>query len=96
MKIYTASATWGQTLVFIVVGLMLLAFPVSRGLSSETLTGCTLALLYLMTPLQVIMNLAPNLARANVAIRNVKELGFQLSSQEETAPDQAGSSQRIR
>ena len=85
MKIYTASATWGQMLVFIIVGLLLLAFPVSRGLDRSTLTGCTLALLYVMTPLQVIMNMAPNLARANVAIRNVKELGFQLSSQMEDA-----------
>jgi|HubBroStandDraft_6_1064221.scaffolds.fasta_scaffold95732_1 putative ATP-binding cassette transporter len=70
MKIYTASATWGQTLVFIVVDLILLALPVSHNLSRETLTGCTLALLYLMTPLQVIMNMAPHLARANVAVRN--------------------------
>jgi putative ATP-binding cassette transporter len=85
MKIYTASATWGQMLVFIVVGLLLLAFPVSLGLDRGTLTGCTLALLYVMTPLQVIMNMAPALARTNVAIRNVKELGFQLSSHVEYA-----------
>jgi len=89
MKIYTASATWGQTLVFIMVGLMLLALPASRGLSREALTGCTLALLYIMMPLQVIMNMAPNLARANVAVKNVQELGFQFSSQEDTPPDQA-------
>ncbi len=85
MKIYTASGTWGQTLVFIVVGLLLLTFPASRSLTRDTLTGCTLALLYLMTPLQVIMNTAPTLARANVAIGNIQELGFQLSSQAENA-----------
>lgn len=83
MKIYTVSATWGQTLVFIVVGLVLLVPPASRNLTGAALTGCTLALLYLMTPLQVIMNTAPTVARANVAVRNVKDLGFQLSSQEE-------------
>ena len=89
MKIYTLSATWGQTLVFIVVGLVLLVLP-ARDLTGAVLTGCTLALLYLMTPLQVIMNTAPMVARANVAVRNVKQLGFQLSSQEEDASLDAG------
>lgn len=96
MTIYTASATWGQALVFIVVGLILLAFPASRGLSRDTLTGCTLALLYMMTPLQVIMNMAPNLARANVAIRNVKELGFQLSSEIENENEPDGSAKELQ
>jgi putative ATP-binding cassette transporter len=89
MKVYTASATWGQTLVFVVVGLIVLVFPTSQGLSREALTGCTLALLYLMMPLQVIMNMAPTLARANVAVKNVRELGFQLSLEKDTAPDEA-------
>jgi len=78
MRIYTASATWGQTLVFVVVGLLVVVG--SGEMNRATLTGFTLALLYLMMPLQVIMNMAPNVARANVAVRNVEQLGFELSA----------------
>jgi putative pyoverdin transport system ATP-binding/permease protein len=81
IRIYTASATWGQTLVFIVVGLIVV---IGTGeMNRATLTGCTLALLYMMMPLQVIMNMAPTVARANVAVKNVQQLGFELSLAEE-------------
>jgi putative pyoverdin transport system ATP-binding/permease protein len=75
-------------LVFVVVGLVLLVLPTYRQLGPGTLTGYTITLLYLMTPLQVIMNLLPQLTRANVALQKVHELGFTLESggAEETAP----------
>lgn len=76
--IYTAASSWGQLLVFVVIGLLLFALPAFKEASSATLTGYTLALLFMMTPLQVIMNSAPNIGRANVALRNVEELGLKL------------------
>lgn len=79
LKTYSIAASWGQTLVFIVIGIYLV-FPVAVSHSSTaTLTGYTLALLYLMTPLQVIINSLPQLGRANVALRTVQELGFNLA-----------------
>jgi putative pyoverdin transport system ATP-binding/permease protein len=81
MVILTAANSWGQILVFVVVGLVLFALPVIRGASAETMTGYTLVLLYLMTPLQVIMTTLPNLSRANVSLRKVEELGLTLSSE---------------
>jgi putative pyoverdin transport system ATP-binding/permease protein len=77
---YTAASSWGQTLVFVVVGLIVLGVPAFYPVGAKTLIGYTLALLYLMTPLQVIMNSLPNLARANVALNNVQELGFELAA----------------
>jgi len=41
-----------------------------------------LTLLYLMTPMQVILNTLPQMSRANVALKKTEELGFTLSSQE--------------
>ena len=90
LKLYSAAASWGQTLVFIVIGLYLFFLPTIRHLETATLTGYTLALLYLMTPLQVIMNTLPQLGRANVALRTVDELGFSLASdkpEELTGPE---------
>jgi putative pyoverdin transport system ATP-binding/permease protein len=80
LSIYTAASSWGQLLVFIVIGLMIFAAPARINISVESLTGYTLALLFIMTPLQVIMNSAPNLSRANIALNNVEELGLTLAT----------------
>jgi putative pyoverdin transport system ATP-binding/permease protein len=85
-KLYTAAASWGQVLVFIVVGLILFIFPSMHNFDRAMLTGYALTLLYLMTPLQVIMNSLPQLTRADVALNKVNELGFSLASQ---GPEQA-------
>jgi putative ATP-binding cassette transporter len=57
--------------------LVFFLYPV-LGLRPSVLTGFSLALLYVMTPLQVIMNSIPALARANVALGNAQSLGFEL------------------
>lgn len=81
MTLYTAAASWGQALVFVVVGLVLFALPGVKAMDTHTLTGYAIALLYMMTPLQVIMNMLPNLGRANVAVQKVEELGLSLATQ---------------
>ncbi|MET0647790.1 MAG: cyclic peptide export ABC transporter [Pyrinomonadaceae bacterium] len=78
MTVYTAAASWGQVLVFIVIGLALFVLPAQTPVGTSTLTGYTLTLLYLMTPLQVIMNALPNLSRANVALKRLDDLGVEL------------------
>jgi putative pyoverdin transport system ATP-binding/permease protein len=78
-RMYAGAASWGQTLVFVVIGLYLFVLPRANNADGVALTGYTLALLYLMTPLQVIMNLLPQLGRANVALLTVQELGFTLA-----------------
>src|SRR5262249_1681348 len=67
MKISTAASSWGQVLVFVIVGVVLFALPSVHPLDTRALIGYTITLLYLMTPLQVIMNTLPNLGRANIA-----------------------------
>jgi len=67
--------------VFNVIGLILFIFPSMHHLDRAMLTGYAITLLYLMAPLQVIMNSLPPLSRANVALNKVNELGFTLASQ---------------
>jgi putative pyoverdin transport system ATP-binding/permease protein len=81
LNLYTLASSWGQVLVFIVVGLVLFALPLVRSLNAATLTGYVLTLLYLMTPLQVIMNSLPQLTRASVSLQTVSDLGFTLASE---------------
>ena len=86
--IYTIAASWGQLLVFVVIGLLLFVLSGWIRIDSAVMTGFTLALLYLMTPLQLIMNTLPNMGRASVALKNVEELGLTLtpSPSEEESP----------
>ena len=86
LTVYSIAASWGQLLVFVAIGLVVFFLP--EGLISKTavLTGFSLSLLYLMTPLQVIMNSVPALTRANVAIANARGLGFKLTHAE--APEE--------
>jgi putative ATP-binding cassette transporter len=91
MQVHIAAASWGQAFVFAVIGLIVFVSPRVLHLSSITLTGYTLSLLYLTSPLQVIMNMLPNVARANVAIKKVKDLGFALSVQEPEGCAETGS-----
>jgi putative ATP-binding cassette transporter len=81
LTIYTAAASWGQVLVFVVIGLVLFALPLFRPTSIETLTGYSLALLYMMTPLQIIINSLPGIGRANIALNKIEELRLSLAAQ---------------
>jgi putative ATP-binding cassette transporter len=94
--IYTVASSWGQLLAFIVIGLVLFGMPkYAPGLATaETLTGFSFALLFLTTPLQVVMNLVPTLGQADAALRRVEDMGLDLTrnaSGEQTAvPPQEG------
>lgn len=79
MTVYTAAASWGQALGFVVVGLLVFAVPAWYAVSIQVMTGYVLVLLFVMTPLQVVMNTLPNLSRANIAVGRVEELGLSLT-----------------
>ncbi len=78
MTIYAAAASWGQALVFVVIGLIMFALPSIKTIDLPTLTAYTITLLYLMNPLQVIMNTLPSLSRASVALQKIEALGLEL------------------
>ena len=86
LNLYTLASVWGQVLVFIVIGLIIFLLPLMRQLTVPTLMGYTLALLYLMTPLEVIMNSLPQLTRANVALSTARGLEFELAAEESEPP----------
>lgn len=79
IQIYTLAASWGQLLVFVVIGVLIFAPPDLTRADSTTLTGYTLTLLYLMAPLQVALNSIPSFSRASVALDRVERMGLRLS-----------------
>lgn len=82
--IYTAASSWGQILFFVVIGLMLFVVPSFKEMNTGLLTGYTLTILYMMTPLEVMLHLLPGFSQANVAMQKVEKLGLSLNAQ---APD---------
>ncbi|HEX8116639.1 MAG TPA: cyclic peptide export ABC transporter [Pyrinomonadaceae bacterium] len=90
LTVTAAAASWGQTLVFVAVGLILFALPSVQPVELPTLTAYTIVLLYLMSPLQVIMNTVPFLSRAGVALQKIEALGMELravGADDETAAE---------
>lgn len=79
-SIYAAAASWGQILIFVLIGLVLFAVPTFKELSVQTLAGYAIVILYMMAPLEVILNMFPALTRANVSVRKIDELGLSLAS----------------
>src|SRR5215213_443301 len=87
--VFSAAASWGQALGFVVVGLLVFAFPLWYAFSLQVMTGYVLVLLFVVTPLQVVMTTLPNLSRANIAVGRVEELGLSLTkfaTEERTSP----------
>lgn len=78
--IYAAGRSWGQVLVFVLLGLLLFMRPSVMGIEQSVLTGFVLTLLFLTTPLEVILNALPTLSRAQVAADKVQELGLSLAA----------------
>jgi putative pyoverdin transport system ATP-binding/permease protein len=80
MTIYAVASSWGQLLVFTTMGVVVFWLNQLTHSDAASLVGFPLGLIYLMTPLQVVMNALPGMARANVAVRKVNELGLTMAS----------------
>jgi putative ATP-binding cassette transporter len=78
--IYTAGRSWGQVLVFVLLGVLLFLRPSVMSVDQTILTGFVLTLLFLTTPLEVILNALPTLSRAQVAADKVDALGLSLAA----------------
>ncbi|HEY6804841.1 MAG TPA: cyclic peptide export ABC transporter [Pyrinomonadaceae bacterium] len=75
-----AVSNWGQILFFIFIGLLLFAAPLMIGIEPQVLVGYTLAVLFMITPLTMILSQIPLLERAYLAAERIEELGFTLKS----------------
>ena len=93
--IYIVTKSWGQLLFFILIGLLLFVLPKWQNIGATTLTNYVLVLLYMMGPIEVILNILPAFGRAKVAIDKIERLGVSLANSgndggerfEPTSPD---------
>lgn len=78
--IWAAANGWGQALFFTFIGLVIFLVPILRQTSPMVLTGYTLAILYIMGPLEFLLNSLPRLGQADVSMRKIDELSSSLVS----------------
>lgn len=75
---FNASASWGQVLFFLVVGVFVFLLAGRPGYPRSTLVGYTLVLLYMTNPLRQILDSMPTLGRAGVSVDKVAKLELAL------------------
>lgn len=80
MAIYAVTRSWGNLLFYVFIGFLLFALPALFASTIQTLTGYTLAILYMMTPVASILNALPDLGRASVALQKIEALGLSLAA----------------
>ncbi|HSF43385.1 MAG TPA: cyclic peptide export ABC transporter [Thermoanaerobaculia bacterium] len=79
MTLFRLASTWGQLLLFLLIGTLVFYLSQAIGLPQPTVTGAALVLLYILNPLQSLLDTLPELAQAAVAVENVEKLGFSLA-----------------
>ncbi len=80
MTMSTAAAIWGQTLVFVIIGLVVFVAPGLTGAKIETLAAYTVVFLYIIAPLDGIMGALPVIARADSALAKIEQIGLSLQA----------------
>lgn len=74
------AGTSNQFIFVTVTGLVLFALPTLQNISSETLTGYVLIILYLMGTLRAFMNSFQVFGQAKISLERVEELGLSLAT----------------
>jgi putative ATP-binding cassette transporter len=71
---FAVAESWGQVAFFGFIGFLLFAAPALEPITRPTLVSAVLVVLYLMTPLDIILTWVPVLGRARVSLQRVQAL----------------------
>lgn len=83
-SIQAAAVIWGRLLFFVAIGLLLFAWPRIQDVEASVLTGYTLTILYMMSPLERILAWLPLLTRARISLEKIESLGLSIESGEDS------------
>ena len=78
MGIYSTAGTWGEVLFFLVIASLLWPLSWMHAPGPESRSAFVLTTVYLMAPLGSILSTFPAIGRAQVALKNVQDLGLSL------------------
>jgi len=77
-RIFVSAATWGSLLFFVAVGIILFVLPHYMPVTHQVAVSYVMVILYIMGPLQLLLNAVPVLVQANVSVQKVERLGISL------------------
>jgi putative pyoverdin transport system ATP-binding/permease protein len=78
--IMAVASSWYQILFFTLIGLLLFVLPMIQTVDSSLLTGYVLAIFYMLIPFEDLTGLIPSMARANISLQRIQELGITLTT----------------
>jgi putative pyoverdin transport system ATP-binding/permease protein len=81
MNIYAWTGSLGVVMFLIPIGFLMYVLPDWIPISQSVLSGYALTILFMLTPIRGVLNIVPEIARANVALSKVDSLGFALEAQ---------------
>lgn len=74
LTFYALSSSWGQLAFFGFIGFVLFVLPSLFAISQQALAGATLVVLFIMSPLDVVLAWVPILGRAGISLRRIQQL----------------------
>jgi putative pyoverdin transport system ATP-binding/permease protein len=88
--IMAAASSWYQILFFTLIGLLLFVLPSIQTVDSNLLTGYVLAIFYMLIPFEDLTGLIPSMARANISLQRIEQLGISLTSDVKEKEEDSG------
>jgi putative ATP-binding cassette transporter len=80
--LFAGTASWGQALFFVLIGIVLFVLPAFQGADYGVLVGYSLVILYMMAPLDYLMSSLPTLSQAAVSVQAIERMGLELGEPE--------------
>ncbi|MEQ1628612.1 MAG: cyclic peptide export ABC transporter [Nitrospira sp.] len=81
---YAIAEAWSHFAFYSMIGVILFVFPLMFPLSTESLIGYVVVLLYMMSPIWGIIGILPTVERGQVAFENIQRLGVSLDNSTES------------
>ncbi|MDY7091410.1 MAG: cyclic peptide export ABC transporter [Acidobacteriota bacterium] len=78
--VFAVANSFGSTLFYALIGVLLFTLPQMGTANLEVLTGYTLAILYIMVPIDTTLQNIPVLTRAGVAVQKISKVGLALDA----------------
>lgn len=78
--LFAIGGSWGLVVLFMLIGILLFVAPLLT-IPNSVLTGYTITLIFMLTPVRGILNTLPELLRANIALQKINALGLSLATQ---------------
>ncbi|HKV94718.1 MAG TPA: cyclic peptide export ABC transporter [Candidatus Angelobacter sp.] len=80
MKTYVLGNAWGELMAFFTIGLLVFTAPHLAHVSDKELTTFVFVVMYVLEPVGYLMNQAPAIGKANVAVKVVEQMGLTLAA----------------